>query len=237
MKNIAPDTPRTCLSAIQKDSTYALWQSSWTKFFYIYFNFVKICAINRFRKYNWVISDELINEAIALSFTNLLRSVKNYTPQRGKFHKFFYGIINHSVLQIINIRMKDAKAVALDDAQNEIKYLIKKDGSKNDTLLGISINELSKEENPAEKLCEEERTEALKALYKELIEITKSKVSPRIYAVFEMRVVENLSAEETAKRLGIKPSMVDNDKYKFIKKLNEIASEPPYCDEIKNLKI
>ena len=54
--------------------------------------------------------------------------------------------------------------------------------------------------------------------------------------VFQMRVIEEIPSDEVARRLGVSASIVDNDKYRFIQKLNEIARQEPYASEIKNLK-
>lgn len=241
MKDLIPDTPRSCIEAMATTANNrSRWNKQWDRFYNIYFNFIEFCVRNRFAKYRFKAPQTLLNDTIALVYTNLISAVKLYDPEKASFRKYLFGIIWYSVVQAMKANKNSAKAVVFDDTKDEIKYFLKKspDGALFEELIEkiAFIDELTDEKPIVEAICENELDLARDALYGELVEETKSKVSPRMAMVFHLRVVEGLSSEEVAQKLGITPNLVDNDKYRFIKKLNEIAAKEPYASEIKNLK-
>ena len=241
MKELIPDTPRSCIEAMATTANNRkLWQKQWSKFYNIYFDFIAFCVQNRFAKYHFKASKAVLNDTIALVYTNMISAVKLYDPQKASFRKYLFCIVWFSVVQVMRAHKNDSKAVVFDETKDEIKYFLK--NATDDTLIEnliekiAFIDELTDEKPFIEAICEDELKMAREALYAELVEETKKKVSPRMAMVFQMRVVDELSSEEVARRLGIKTGVVDNDKYRFIKKLNEIARQEPYASEIENLK-
>ena len=241
MKNLIPDTPRSCIEAMATTANNpSRWNKQWDRFYNIYFNLIEACVRRRFIEYRFWASETLQNDTIALVYTNLISAVRLYDPQRASFHQYLFWIIRISVIQAIKAHKHDPKAVVFNDAKDQIKYFLKEapDGTRLEEVIEkiTFIDELADEKPRVEAICEDELKMAREALYAELVEETKSKVSPRMAMVFQLRVMDGLSSEEVAKKLGITSNLVDNDKYRFIKKLNEIAAKEPYANEIKKLK-
>ncbi len=231
-----PHTPRTCIKIMAEGvSDRKLWEKSWSSFYNIYFDFIKVSAQCRFRKYNWSASPETLEDTVALVFKVLLTLVGKYDAGRGRFHQYLRGVVRLVVLQVIKSCKNDFKHLPFDETYSEIENSLRNNGTKSVDIYPIET--LSSESSHIDELCLEERTEAMKAIYLELIEETKAQVSPRIAAAFDLCAIKNLSAADAAKELGISSSMVDNDKYKFLKKLNAIAATKPFKEEIESLKL
>ena len=64
-----------------------------------------------------------------------------------------------------------------------------------------------------------------------LIEDLRECIPLRQFEIFEMVKLKGMPPDQAAAELGIKRGVVDNNIYKVMKRLREIAAKPEYQDE------
>jgi RNA polymerase sigma factor (sigma-70 family) len=128
-----------------------------------------------------------------------------FEPERGRLRTYLRMITNSKVVDFLR-KNSPFRVRSLDDI---------------DQHPGLEI--------PAETT--EETASFVKSLLATLIEDLRESIPLRQFEIFEMVKLKGMPPDQAAAELGIKRGVVDNNIYKVMKRLREIAAKPEYQDE------
>ncbi len=206
MPGAFPTTPATLLSQL-RDRNAAGWQVSWKHFLALYYNPVRLIAGNLYRRYTGgrqapqAFIEDVASHVVADFFS---KDFLKFDSNRGRLRTFLRLRINaHTVEQL---RRENP---ALRDNSGEMP---------------AGDAEIP-EENSAE-------AEAFRhALLATLIEDLRNQIPFRQFEIFEMVKLAGVTPDDAAARLGVRRGVIDNNVYKAMNKLREIAAAAEYREE------
>lgn len=201
---VFPDTPLTLIGKLQQAHLARAWEVSWEEFFDLYHHAVRICVAGNFHRHGWHGVDESFVEDVVLKvFQSILRSGASggYDPEKGRFRHYLSSICQRRVVDFIREHKHDNRQEPLDGHE-----------PLPDTM-----------DDPFAREMEEAFNDAVMGT---LIAALRTRVSPRVFMIFELVKLTGEEPATVAEQLGIRRAVVDNSIFKAMEKLREIAKSP-----------
>ncbi len=201
-----PTTPVSLLTQLRENAGNAAWQNSWRRFLELYHEPIGVVARAIFAKHTGktAVPESFVEDITAGVVADFFKKdFAEYDRAKGRLRTYLRFLINARVVDFLR------KENFLSDKNTD---------EINDRLF-------TPPETPAEAAAFEGTLAAA------LAEDLRGQIPHRQFEIFEMVKLKNISPEQVAAEFGVTRSVVDNDVYKAMTKLREIAQRPEYRDE------
>ena len=118
-----PDTPNSVIAGLMNSRINSHWQSSWNRFFEIYYPVVQAMTRNSLKRIGWdSIPENEIDDIMTKTFMSLMKAFEDATFQQGKykFRGFLKRIVSRRVIDFVRAsnrkRTISVEAIELVDA-------------------------------------------------------------------------------------------------------------------------
>jgi len=218
---IFPNTPNTIISQLSDDEKISIWNGAWSRFFDIYHAPINLMVSKSFRVNNWNdVPKQVIDDVVSDVSFHLIKIFRlgKYDKNRSKFRFFLKAIAYRRTVDFIRANTSMFKSDSLDDEEKELNDLI-------DEAYKISfLRQLEDDEELAFK----------QSFLLDLYNSIRHKFHPKTCAAFELVKFEGKSVEYVSKELELSSNTINNDIYRIIKKLREVALKSENIKEFKN---
>ena len=210
-----PNTSITLLACLRDEGHSLTWQDSWKRFWELYHQPLMSMAghLYQFHTNGLKPSQSALEDVVAGVVVDFFRK-NHFDPARGRLRTYLRVLTNARVVDMLR-KEKPFQHEPLDGECD----------SSGDSL----VESPPAKSPPAES--SEERESFQNTLLATLVEDLREHISHRQFEIFELVKLKEMSPEDAASKLGVKRGVIDNNVYKVMVRLREIAANPEYQEE------
>ena len=224
-----PATSHTLISRLNKPQNNAVWQESWQTFVLNYRGAVESSVMLAFAHHQWSrVSPEILEEVVSTVFISFFDQHQRnpFDPEKG-------GRVRSFIKQLAHWRVVDYIRAHLKTQRNQIPLDQLAGGTEAEAPSVQSEKHLDRHDvrtwTDQERLSEQMAFQ--RATVANLLYDVSRQVSPRSYLFFCEVKMEGKDPQAVANEYQVGRHIVDNDIYKVMTKLRELARHPDYRRE------